>query len=124
MIFPIFWQPSFRLTEKLLGKITGPVETTSWLWRRPHTVVQFWDAISLTSTASTGFMERAMGIELYSQTLSLNNARRCRRSQSQLVPSGAKLKLVQQTVPAHIRRTGEVGTVENRILAHFVGGLG
>ena len=31
-----------------------------------------------------------MGIELYSQILSLNNARRCRRSKSQLVPSGAK----------------------------------
>ncbi len=30
-----------------------------------------------------------MGIELYSQILSLNNARRCRHSKSQLVPSGA-----------------------------------
>jgi hypothetical protein len=34
-------------------------------------------------------LERAMGIELYSQILSLNNARRCRHSKSQLVPSGA-----------------------------------
>jgi hypothetical protein len=34
-----------------------------------------------------------MGIELYSQILSLNNARRCRLSKSQLVPSGAKLKV-------------------------------
>ena len=48
-------------------------------------------------TASTGFMERAMGIELYSQILSLNNARRCRRSKSQLVPSGAKLMKVGST---------------------------
>ena len=30
-----------------------------------------------------------MGIELYSQILSLNNVRRCRRSKGQLVPSGA-----------------------------------
>jgi hypothetical protein len=30
-----------------------------------------------------------MGIELYSQILSLNNAGRCRLSKSQLVPSGA-----------------------------------
>jgi hypothetical protein len=30
-----------------------------------------------------------MGIELYSETLSLNTARRCHRSKSQLLPSGA-----------------------------------
>jgi hypothetical protein len=29
-----------------------------------------------------------MGIELYSQILSLNNVRRCRHSKSQLVPGG------------------------------------
>ena len=76
------------------------------------------------STESSEFMERAMGIELYSQILSLNNARRCRRSKSQLVPSGAKLK-VQQTVAAHMPRTGEVGYGWNGILlAHFVSGLG
>ena len=38
-----------------------------------------------------------MGIELYSQILSLNNARRCRLSTSQLVPSGAKLMKVGST---------------------------
>lgn len=34
-------------------------------------------------------LDRAMGIELHSQILSLNTARRYHRSKSQLVPSGA-----------------------------------
>jgi hypothetical protein len=56
-----------------------------------------------------------MGIELYSQILSFNNARRCRRSKSQLVPIGAKLK-VQQTVAARMPRTGKAGYGWNGIL--------
>jgi hypothetical protein len=51
------------------------------------------------ATESTRFLERAMGIELLSQILSLGTARRYHRSSSQLVPSGAKL-----TVNEHRRK--------------------
>jgi hypothetical protein len=113
MIFPIFWQPSFRLTEKLLGKLTDPVETTGLAFRMrrfarwlrlpaaydPRSlqllmnarigevkdsrivasempaaagitasktrvfIGNFGGRKPVNSTASTGFMEQAMGIE-------------------------------------------------------------
>jgi len=80
---------------------TGVDQAASWLFppikrtslqlptKTDHFKAVFQCFSRVRSTEPSEFMERATGIELYSQILSLNNARRCRHSKSQLVPNGA-----------------------------------
>jgi hypothetical protein len=84
--------PESKWRDQAARSLFPPIERTSLQLptKTGHFKAVFQCFSRVRSTESSEVMERAMGIELYSQILSLNNARRCRHSKGQLVPSGAK----------------------------------
>jgi hypothetical protein len=61
-----------------------------------------------------------MGIELHSQILSLNTARRCHRSETQLVPGGARphAKFVRTRSHAQMTYRARRGRLLTQLAAH------
>src|ERR1700736_454540 len=78
----------FRSGEEICVPTDRPIE--SGTLQLPSKTRRFFRELSrVRSTESSGFMERAMGIELHPTILSLIERRRYRRSMSQLVLYGA-----------------------------------